>query len=71
MQSNGSVVSFIDVMRKVNDGREEHYVEITEIKPPKLHPIETGNFFPWFPDVYTMLIGGGGWQLFSACNRGG
>ena len=58
MHNKGAVVSFIDAMRQVNDGREEHYVEVLEITPPETHPIETpmevtGKFFlpPWFPDV--------------------
>ena len=40
----GAVVSFLDVMRQLNDGREEHYVEVTEIavdRPPEIHLTET------------------------------
>ena len=51
MQNNIAVVSFIDVIRQVDDGLEEHYVDITKITPPEIHPVEAGR-----PNVFTPMV---------------
>ena len=57
MQNNGAAVSFIDAMRQVNDGKKDHYVEITDVNVD-IRPTKRGKFFlpPWFSDVYALIM---------------